>query len=132
MSKSDPQPAPTVRLVSFRAATGQLPGGINLNQVIHTANPAGHLDGWSIRIRGASVFLITPRGWTRERSHGSRNGFDPKGPFKAFELPRSEFTFEWECDDMDAVDKLQRYDSPPMTFKRAEPEPVVDATMGDP
>lgn len=132
MSK-DPQPAPAARLVSFRCAVGQLPGGINLNQVVNTANPPGPLDGWSIRIRGASVFLITPRGWTRDRSSGSRHAFDGKAPCKVFELPRQEFTFEWECDDMDAVDKMQRYDSAPMQFAKREPADVAaDPTMGDP
>ena len=132
MSKPEPTPA-APRLVSFKCDSGQLAGGINLNMVIHVDTPPGHLDGWSLRIRGPRVLLITPRGWTRDRSSGSRHGMDPKGRHRVFERPRTEFTFEWDTDDLEALDKLDRYDLAPMQIKRPEPEPgASDPTMGDP
>jgi len=73
--------------------------------------PPANLKGFSIRVRGRAVFLVSPPGWTNEKRLPSQH--DPKGPrrmFGPFEAG-AECIMQWDSDDIDAAAK---YDGEPM------------------
>ena len=92
--------------------------------------------GWSISFRGASVLLVTPRGWTRE-THDQYH-MHAKGPpyCTLFIVPRVECREQWAAEDVAALDKvMQRYDTGEMrrpVGPEAAPVPVKDPKdLGD-
>ncbi len=75
------------------------------------------LKGWTISVRGAAVFLVSPPGWVRRGL--------PLTVAKeqhVFELPRADVKLHWASDDAQtAIDKqVQRYDSPEFGLKPSE------------
>lgn len=110
----------TPRLVRFRIDHPSLPPPLHNVGKVNVATPDHRLDGWGLRVRGAVVFLVSPRGW-KQGKH--KNECDTKGPVTVIgPIPMAHVTLEWEGDDADAVDKLQRYDLPAM----AKAVPVAD------
>ena len=79
--------------------------------VVTLADPNARMRGWHISIRGPAVCLVSPPGWALNRPLES---LDKTGPRRVFELPRAMCVLQWETNDPDEVDKLQRYDSPAM------------------
>lgn len=122
----------TPRLVRFRIDHPSLPPPLNSVGKVNVAAPDYRLDGWGLRVRGAVVFLVSPRGW-KQGKH--KNECDVKGPVTVIgPIPMAHVTLEWEGDDADAVDKLQRYDLPAMTkaMPVADEMPALDAKeIGD-
>lgn len=127
MTKSDPTP----RLVRFKIDHPPMLPPFNTLSWVQVANPPPVLDGWSLAIRGAAAFLISPRGWV----HGSSSRA-PNGPVSAIgPIPLAHVTLVWELEDAALVDKLQRYDLAPMKRAAVVPDemPVLDAKeIGDP
>lgn len=122
---------PTPRLVRFRIDHLSLPMTLRTIGTVTVAQPDFRLEGWSLRVRGAVVFLVSPRGW---RAGISKNECNPKGPHTLIgPVPMAHAGLEWECDDPDGVDKLQRYDLPPMSKAPPVPDEVaIDAkNLGD-
>lgn len=122
MSKPDTAPpASTPRLARFRVdhpVVGVPPHFHNLG-LVDCQNPDGRIVGWSILIRGAAVFFVSPRG---------------AEPPSIVEIPRQHVTFVW-AGDATGVEKLQRVDVPPLA--RAMPvqpvEPAIPSKeLGDP
>lgn len=128
-------PAATIRLVRFKIDHTPLPAGPNISSSIECDAPPGQLVGWSLAIRGAAVFLVGPPGWTPARATSHISGLDKSGPRPIFEIPRTHCTFYWESSDPSLIEKLQRFDVPPMQ-RRAGPldeRPVLDSKeLGDP
>lgn len=85
--------------------------------------PAGQWVGWSVSIRGAAVFLVSPRGWVRGVT--SANLRNPKDPARAFEIARVNCQLVWEGDDIAAsIDKsIQRHDTGPFETAVRAPDP---------
>lgn len=84
----------------------------------------GVLKDWRIILRGPSMFLVSPPGWTLNEARNARR--DPKGPVQMYEVARSNVYFQWEAaDDLDieAVLKGGKYESEPLGFK---PTPIED------
>jgi hypothetical protein len=75
------------------------------------ADPNFKVRGFRVAIRGPAVFLVSPPGWVVGHPLAS---FDAKGPRRVIEVPRSECVLQFECDDLESIDKLQRFDAPPM------------------
>lgn len=69
--------------------------------------PPGNLRGWRVCVRGPSVFLVSPPGWTHGDSLATRK---TDGPCRAFEVPRTSCTLIWEGEGLEVT----KYDSPPM------------------
>lgn len=127
MTKSDPTP----RLVRFRIDHPPMLPPFNTMSWVQVANPPPVLDGWGLAIRGAAAFLLSPKGWV----HGGARS-PGKGAVTAIgPIPLAHVTLVWEVDDPANVDKLQRYDLPPMTRAPVVPDemPALDAKeIGDP
>jgi hypothetical protein len=70
--------------------------------------PAPALQGWRAHLRGPSLFLVSPKGWT----NGPRNQWDPEGPVTVYEIPRTNCYFQWhDVADIDALAKTGKFDS---------------------
>lgn len=122
MTATDTKPAaPAPRLVGFRVRPdAALPRPLDRIGLVNMQLPEMALVGWSVHVRGSVVFFISPRGWKYGQTANTwpRDGkLTIVGP-----VPMSSITLSWEADSPDAVDKLQRYDSPPMQA----PKPVGD------
>jgi hypothetical protein len=84
----------------------------------YTNAPPNNLRGWSVKVRGRAVFLVSPPGWEPGKPLAN---LDPKGarrtvgPLEA----GKECVLFWEGGDVDAVAK---YDGDPMG---APLEPVL-------
>lgn len=129
------------RLVSFHCDDVPSLGRIGLQR---TADPIGPLQdhhvmskdgksgsrvGWTVRIRGAAMFLCSPPGWDRNKPSSQ---WEATGKSRVFEVPRAKVSLEWECDDFTALEKaVQRYDSEPMVRKVAEVPAVNLREVGD-
>lgn len=111
------------RLVRFRVTAqypGEGPSWHNLN-VVDATNPPPALVGWSILVRGAAVFFVSPRGWTQG---APGNG---KGDARIIEIPRSDVMLVWAHEDaLAAVNGVQRIDIGPLERKST---PSGDAAM---
>jgi hypothetical protein len=105
----------------------------NAGQIDFVRGTPTQLQGWSVRVRGQVMFLVSPRGWGNGVPAPMR---DPKGKHMMLgPIPLTGATLVWEGDDAAIVDKLQRYDSPALTSPTAVPEdvPVLNPKeMGDP
>lgn len=122
------------RLLRFRVDHVVLPLGPPMHSmgVVTCDAPDARIEGWSLEIRGAAAFLVSPRGWkqgTTFRELTGKGELTVVGP-----LPMQHVTCAWAGDDANIVDKLQRFTSPP--FARAAPvqpeERAVDAKdLGD-
>lgn len=125
----DPRPA---RLVAITLPS--MIDGIGRGSRVHIADPQS-FTGWTFSIRGAAVFLQSPRGWTREH-HNVPHVWKKDGERQFFEVPRVECRMQWAADDMKAIDAaMQRYDTGVMCrpgVAEAAAVPVRDAKeMGD-
>jgi hypothetical protein len=83
------------------------------------ANP-GVLKDWRIILRGQSMYLVSPVGWTHNENRGTRR--DPKGPVTMYEIPRADVFLQWDVADeaeIEAVLKGGKYESEPLGFKPA-------------
>jgi hypothetical protein len=119
------------RLVRFRLDHPSLPPPMHTMGWITVNNPDYRMEGWSLAVRGAAVFLISPRGW---KAGKHKNELDARGPITAIgPIPMAHVTLIWEGEALEFVDKLQRYDLSPMTKAVAAPdEPAIDAKdLGD-
>ncbi len=75
------------------------------------------LRGWTLSVRGAAVFLVSPRGWTRKGLPLCESKEQ-----HVLELPRADVKLHWASDDaLTAIDKqVQRYDAPEFGLKPSE------------
>lgn len=135
MSNDKPlPPGPPARLIAFRVRPdAALPQPFHSLGLVEFDRPAALLYGFHVAVRGSHLFLVSPRGWkpnlpsTQWKADGKRRLFGP--------VPMSSVTLVWEAVDEAAVDKLQRYDSPPMEPPKPQGEelPQIDPKeMGDP
>jgi len=87
-------------------------------------NPAAPLRGWRLALRGPSVFLISPPGWTTATQTTPQNR-NPNGPVVVHQIPAAEVFFHWEgpAADIDALLKggLSKFESQPF----GPPTPVA-------
>lgn len=122
----------TPRLVRFRIDHPSLPPPLNTFGTVTVDRPDARLEGWGLAVRGAAVFLISPRGW---QLSAARPLWNSSGPVTAIgPIPMAHVTLVWEGDDASIVDKLQRFDLPPMVKSAPAPEEkvVLDAKeLGD-
>ena len=101
----------------------QLPDHPVLRSLSHfyCANPPPILKGFTVKVRGKAVFLVSPRGWERDLTEHQRK---PDGPRRTFG-PIDGVHLQWEGDDVDAVLK---YDSPPMGVPELSDEELERVT----
>jgi hypothetical protein len=127
------EPTPP-RLAAFKVMTGPTGEGPPFHSMgqCRVDEPNEHMIGWSIAVRGAAVFFVSPPGWTQSKQTRDPNG---TGERRILEFDRREVKFVWVGQDASAVDKLQRMDVGPMTRKALpsdERAPAVDPKdMGD-
>lgn len=136
MSKPDISPAaPAIRLVRFKVEHPILPSGPPLHALgsITCDSPDTRIAGWSLEIRGAAAFLVSPRGWAQNKhpnEFGNKGLITVVGP-----IPMAHITCVWEGDDAGIVDKLQRFSSPPFTRApaplTADDAPLDAKDLGD-
>lgn len=129
---TDKTPPPTARLVSFYVhPEHRLPPPLQHNGLVHVDSP-GQLAGWGVEVRGATMFLVSPPGWTNSvpavqwKKDGPRTVYGP--------IPLAHVTLIWQGAAPD-VDKLQRYSLPEMKLAKpaAETAPTIDPKeIGDP
>lgn len=129
MKVEEPRPARLVAITLPALVGHNMRGGR-----IQTADPQAFV-GWTISLRGGAVFLVSPRGWTREHQ-SVPHVWNKDGPRQIFSVPRAECREEWAADDMKAIDQvMQRYDTPVMCrpgVVEPPPIPVRDPKeMGD-
>lgn len=113
-----PAPLPAVRLIQVHFIGPPLPEALgNLGSV--TCKTPGKLRGWSISLRGAAVFLISPPGHVA----GSRP--DPTSKRRrVVEMPRTDVRFSWDVDDPGVIEKLTRHDTGPLGVEAAAEQPA--------
>jgi hypothetical protein len=117
---------PKLKTVTFDHAPkipGIRPGDLS---TIDCDNPPSTLKDWKIVLRGGSMYLISPPGWSnREENRATKR--DPKGPSVVHEIPRTGVYLQWittGADDLDALFKNGgKYESEPLGFK---PVPVEE------
>ena len=104
---------PVLRLTHFRVEHGVIGRGppFHSMSLIDVDQPDGRLVGWSIQIRGVQVFFLSPPGWEQGQNEHMRPG---KGETTVIgPIPLLHVTCLWKGDPS-LIDKLQRYDHPPM------------------
>lgn len=128
-------PSVPPRVVRFcvvpHARAGEGPNFSQLGPVDVDA-PNAAVEGWSLKIRGGAVFFVSPPGWRQGMPLTQLPG---KGRVRIIEVPRQHVTFVFEADDDSIIDKLQRFDVPPIRrpVSPSEAEPVLDSKeLGDP
>ena len=118
-----------IRLVSAKFTCPPLYGFRNVTDAA-VDKPEPYLRGWRLSIRGASVFLISPPGWSN--AHASTPS-EWKGSASAiYEIPRSQCHFQWSGDAAE-IGKLQTYDSEPFDTpenRKAKAASETDKTTG--
>ena len=82
------------------------------------SDPGHKVRGWRVQVRGPAVFLVSPQGWVA----GVPLATLKPGPRRVYELPRAACVMQWDTDDVDAIDKLQRFDGPPMGVEETDQE----------
>jgi hypothetical protein len=75
--------------------------------------PPNAMIGWSVRVRGAAVFLVSPPGWEPGLAAAHRKADGPRRTYG----PIKDAICQWEGED--AVDQLVKYDSEAMGAKAA-------------
>lgn len=87
----------------------QLPDLPLLRSLSHFAcdAPPDRVRGFSVKVRGRAVFLVSPRGWQHGLAVHERK---PDGPRRVFG-PLEGAILQWEGDD---VDQCVKYDGDPM------------------
>lgn len=131
-----PDPQPALRLARFRVDTGHAIGigpPFHSMGLVDCANPPANIEGWSVAIRGAAVFFVSPPGWQQGRSIRELTG---RGPLTVIgPIPLQHVTLVWEGDPQ-GVDKLQRVDVPPLArvvVPSEAPGRAIDSKeLGDP
>lgn len=114
----------TLKLLGFKLSCAPLykVGNINTVTIESTSVNPGVLHGWRLLLRGPTVYLVSPPGFT---SGGKPHEFDAKGPRMVQSIPRSEVLLTWslegEGDPVAVIDKLVNWDSEP--FGIAAPAP---------
>lgn len=91
---------------------------------IECDNPPQALKDWVVILRGTSVYLVSPPGWTQHETRASKR--DPKGPITTHEIPRADTYLSWAIvdeADLEALLKGGKYQTEPLGFKPV----VVDA-----
>jgi hypothetical protein len=103
-----------MKLVSITFETAPRIPGIRPGDMvtIKCDQPEGAMRGWSVSIRGASVFFISPPGWKQGETHSQ---WDKRKNPVMHEVPRSGCYFQWDGvrDEIDAFMKSGKYDSAP-------------------
>ncbi len=79
--------------------------------------PVGVLRGWRALIRGASVFFVSPPGWTPNGNQGVVGD-----ACVIHEVPRMNCYFQWSGHEDGDVEKVAKFTTPPFG-----PAPVVEA-----
>lgn len=89
-------------------------------------NPSPPMRDWRIIVRGPSIFLISPPGWTTATQTRPADR-DPKGPVVVHEVPRASVFLQWQSDDTDpnaVIQATSKHETPPLGFKPAPIEPA--------
>jgi hypothetical protein len=88
-------------------------------------NPPSSLKDWKLVLRGGSMYLISPPGWTTQESRANMR--NPNGPSVVHEIPRTDAFLHWITNDAADLDALfkngGKYESQPLGWK---PAPVED------
>lgn len=124
----------TPRLLRFRIDHPVLPLGPPMHSmgVVTCDAPDARIEGWSLAIRGAKAFLVSPRGWTQGKNFRELDG---KGEIVFVgPIPMQHVTCAWSGADPEGYDKVDRFTSPP--FARVAPvqpeERAIDSKdLGD-
>ena len=78
--------------------------------------PPEVLRGWSVKVRGRAVFLVSPRGWAHGETGAQRNVNGPRRTFGPLEAGK-DCVLLWDGDD---VDSLAKYDGDPMGWTQEQ------------
>lgn len=78
--------------------------------------PPAILKGFSVRVRGRAVFLVSPRGWASDVNEHQRNKDGPRRTFGPLEAG-TDCVLQWEGDDVEACAK---YDGDPMGWTQEQ------------
>lgn len=90
----------------------QLPDLPLLRSLSHFAcdAPPDRVRGFSVKVRGRAVFLVSPRGWQHGLAVHEREADGPRRVFGPLEAG-TDCVLQWEGDD---VDQCVKYDGDPM------------------
>ncbi len=92
---------------------------------IQTDNPPDSLKGWRALVRGSSLFLISPDGWSKDAN--ARRNAKPGDPNVFCQVPMSLCFLHWSGVPAD-VDSIAKFTSPP--FEAPKPAvPVEDQAL---
>lgn len=87
--------------------TPKLPGiSAGALTTIDIDNPAQPLRGWNVIVRGPSVMLVSPPGWTNATATTPTQR-DPKGPCVMFVIPMSDVYLQWLADEAELEQVLK-------------------------
>jgi len=75
------------------------------------ATPPEILRGWSVKVRGRAVFLVSPPGWLPGQPAAIRPRNGERRTFGPLEADGEKCVLQWEGDDIEACAK---YDGEPM------------------
>lgn len=99
-----------IRLTAVRLPI-EKPAKLRMQREINLETPINEHLGWQVLVRGPMLVLVSP---THPKGHPDA------GKREAYVFPRSACSEAWEIgDDIADLDKIQKYDSPPL--KRATP-----------
>jgi hypothetical protein len=118
-----PLPPPAIRIAAIRFTCPPVPslGNVEAFGVVKTDVPHNKLEGWTLSLRGAAMFLVSPAGWAQ---HKAANEWPKNGPRTICEIPRAACSIAWEASEPALIDKLTRHDQ---LLERAAPTQEAEA-----
>lgn len=104
-------PAPsTLKLLSVTLPVDK-PPSMRMTRTIDCAMPVDDHIGWSIKVRGPAVILVSPPAVNT-------------GARRMFEFARTACSLIWSSTDIDDVDRVQKHDTPPLSRPDVVPEAI--------
>lgn len=107
---------------------------------IDCENVSGALMGWTLSIRGQTLYMISPPGWTHATANDPPRR-DPNGPRFVQQIPLNNVFFGWQgdADGLDTLMKGGKWDAPnplgwrPVVIETNKPllSQVPPGQMGD-
>jgi hypothetical protein len=118
-----------VKILSLRFVQPITLHGISTSQTM-TIEPgaAGPFKDWRVHVKGARVFLCSPRGW----SPGQGSTRDVVSPRRMFDIPREACVIQWEGTEGD-LENMAKWSPPaePVPRKASRPLPAQEAAVED-
>ncbi len=103
----------TIKLVSITFENAPRVPGVRPGDMstIQCENPNQTLVGWRAVIRGAMLFLVSPKGW---KPGSKTHEWDASEPAVIHEIPRTHCFMHWEGElaDIDAVLAKGKFETP--------------------